>query len=168
MNIFYYLAIFAALITGSLGNENQSRKRNILILQMDDLGWGGVSWHNHDVLTPNLEKFKEKAITLENFHTHVVCVPSKGATLTGRYPHRVGAAAGLYFDGWSGDSIPAEITLASSYMKDLGYTTHYVGKWFAGFCASEHLPNNRGFDTFYGTYSGFHHYSEHTYCSKSM
>ena len=40
-------------------------------------------------------------------------------------------------------------------MKDLDYSTHYVGKWHLGFCNEACLPTSRGFDSFYGFYNGY-------------
>ena len=41
-----------------------------------------------------------------------------------------------------------------SRLKDLGYSTHLVGKWHLGFCNDAMVPTSRGFDTFYGMYLG--------------
>ena len=41
-----------------------------------------------------------------------------------------------------------------AYLKDLGYSTHGVGKWHLGFCHEDYLPSNRGFDTYKGFWNG--------------
>ena len=35
-------------------------------------------------------------------------------------------------------------------------------RWHLGFCSEEYLPTRRGFDTFYGFWTGSEHYYHHT------
>lgn len=51
--------------------------------------------------------------------------------------------------------IPLTEKLLPSYMKDLGYATHLVGKWHVGLSRPEYLPTARGYDTFYGLKGGY-------------
>lgn len=51
--------------------------------------------------------------------------------------------------------IPLTERLLPSYMKDLGYSTHLVGKWHVGMSREEYLPTSRGYDTHYGMRGGY-------------
>jgi arylsulfatase A-like enzyme len=50
-----------------------------------------------------------------------------------------------------------------SYLKDLGYSTHMLGKWNIGHCNSKYLPHERGFDHFLGYVGPGHGYMEHDF-----
>ena len=58
--------------------------------------------------------------------------------------------------------IPSQYKLLPAFLKDLGYTTHAVGKWHLGHSRSLFLPQNRGFDTHYGYWGGYQDYFDHT------
>ncbi|XP_064462577.1 arylsulfatase B-like isoform X2 [Ornithodoros turicata] len=47
-----------------------------------------------------------------------------------------------------------EFKLLPQFLKDLGYSTHMIGKWHLGFFRDEQKPLRRGFDTFYGIFNG--------------
>ena len=47
-------------------------------------------------------------------------------------------------------------------MGNLGYLVHGIGKWHLGFCSWAMTPIQRGFDSFYGTFSGAIDYYDKT------
>ncbi len=53
--------------------------------------------------------------------------------------------------------------LLPEYLRDLGYSTHLVGKWHLGHCNRAYLPVSRGFDTQYGFATGCQEYWNRTY-----
>ena len=59
-------------------------KPNIVILLADDLGYNDVSWHNSDVVMPNLRKLARSGVILDSHYSQPSCTPSRGALLTGR------------------------------------------------------------------------------------
>lgn len=70
---------------------------------------------------------------------------------------------GFPLSSGTAEGIPLNRTLMPEYFKELGYSTHLVGKWHVGYYTKDHTPTRRGFDTFYGYYMGFISYFGHWY-----
>jgi arylsulfatase A len=149
-----------------LGSIQSSRHRetlpNIIIILVDDLGYGDLESPALD--TPNLERMAAEGIRLTSFYaTASVCSPSRAGMLTGRYPVRTLMTTplfsthdamnllmdvlGRYSYGVTG--IPQDEVLLSEVLSLRGYRTGLVGKWHLG-GRPGYLPNDRGFDSFYG------------------
>ena len=149
---------------------------NVLVILMDDLGYGDVSLNGAIYETPNIDRIGEEGVNLENFYScYSVCSPARFGLLTGRYPFRGYADNVIYptissttefattrlfnsfemganCDGMLGD----EITIAEVF-QNAGYNTGAFGKWHLG-DYGEYLPTNQGFDYFYGS----HHVNDMT------
>ena len=54
------------------------------------LGYNDVSWHNSDMITPNLQKLVDNGVTLENHYVQPICTPTRSALMTGFYPIHTG------------------------------------------------------------------------------
>ncbi|ELT92899.1 hypothetical protein CAPTEDRAFT_165852 [Capitella teleta] len=134
-----------------------AQKPNILLILADDLGWNDVGWNNPEIKTPNLDRLASNGVILNASYALSTCSPSRTALLTGRYPFKLGLQHGVVKKG-KPYGLPLNITLLPQKLKHLGYSTHAIGKWHLGFCRWEYTPTFRGFDSFYGFYSGSEDY----------
>lgn len=49
------------------------------------------------------------------------------------------------------------------YLKDVGYSTHLIGKWHLGSHKKHFTPTFRGFDSHFGYWNGFISYRNSTH-----
>ncbi|XP_070532086.1 steryl-sulfatase-like isoform X2 [Ptychodera flava] len=137
-----------------------TKKPNFLIFLVDDLGMGDVGCFGNDTIrTPNIDRLASEGVKLtHNMVPAPTCTPSRAALLTGRYPIRAGLASKTVntmfgCNACTGGMPPYEITFAE-VLKEAGYETAYLGKWHLGIHSSyqdyAYLPNNQGFDYYYG------------------
>ena len=66
---------------------------NVLIVLLDDIGFGASSAFGGAVNTPTADRLAAGGIKLSRFHTTALCAPSRAALLTGRNHHTVGMGA---------------------------------------------------------------------------
>ena len=137
---------------------------NVVVIVADDLGYNDVSWHNPDIISPNMEKLAKGGIILEN-HYVSLCSASRSALLTGYHPIHTGMQH-TAINSQQPTGLYTNFTLMSEYFHDIGYKTHMVGKWHLGLCHEDYLPLKRGFETFYGFYIGAENYYSHFHPGK--
>ena len=65
---------------------------NILIVMLDDAGFGQASTFGGEINTPTLSRLAEEGIAYNRFHTTAMCSPTRAALMTGRNHHRVALA----------------------------------------------------------------------------
>lgn len=58
--------------------------------------------------------------------------------------------------------IPLDTKLLPEHLKNAGYVTRLIGKWHLGYHKDEYTPARRGFDSFFGYYTGYISYFNHT------
>ena len=143
--------------TISIDQDNTTRtdKPNVIIIFMDDMGYGDISSFGHPTIqTPNIDRLATEGQKWTNFYTaSSVCTPSRGALLTGRYPIRIGlgplhSSKRVFFPNSTGGLPSSEITIAEM-LKEKDYATGIIGKWHLGHLP-EYLPTQQGFDSYYG------------------
>jgi len=136
----------------SVSSQAQSRP-NILLIYVDDLGYGDLGSFGHPViLTPNIDRLAQEGMTLTNYYApSALCSPSRAGLLTGRIPYRTGIKSWIP-EGTNIFLHGEEITLAE-VLKSAGYSTAIVGKWHLNSDLGskvEPQPTDQGFDYFYG------------------
>src|SRR5512137_2671418 len=99
---------------------------NIIIFLVDDAGPGLPSTLGGEVNTPTMDRLMKQGIGYNRFHTTAMSSPTRGALLTGRNHHRIGAGqiAELAndWDGYSGTQ-PKSSAMAGEVLKNYGYHT---------------------------------------------
>jgi len=63
---------------------------NIVLVLLDDVGFGASSAMGGVIETPELEKLAGEGLRYNNFHVNAMCSPTRGALLSGRNNHQVG------------------------------------------------------------------------------
>ena len=63
---------------------------NVLIILLDDVGFGASSAFGGPCHTPNAERLAKSGLKFTRFHTTALCAPTRQAMLTGRNHHSVG------------------------------------------------------------------------------
>ena len=146
--IFSFIFCFCSNFTSHKSNH-QGQNPNIVIIFMDDLGYGDIlNFGAIDYQTPNLEKLANQGMTFTNFYSaQAVCSASRAALLTGCYPNRIGIKGALFPQSKVGLN-ESEVTIAEM-LKEKGYSTAIFGKWHLGH-QEKFLPLNHGFDSYLG------------------
>ncbi|XP_065055588.1 arylsulfatase B-like [Rhopilema esculentum] len=129
---------------------------HIVVAIADDLGWSDVSFQNVSAInTPHIDQLANRGIILTNHYVQPLCSPSRASLLTGKYPIHLGAGLNENVFSPDGDKgLPLTETLLPEKLKELRYKTALFGKWHLGSSKLGYVPTRRGFDRFYGFYSG--------------
>jgi len=142
-----------------LGDERKTLgKPNILMILVDDLGYGDLSSYGAtDLKTPHIDRLVSAGMRFDNFYANCpVCSPTRAALLSGRYPDMAGVPGVIrthITNNWG--YLSQQAVLLPKLLKEQGrfanrpYHTAIVGKWHLGL-ELPNTPNERGFDHFHG------------------
>jgi arylsulfatase len=137
---------------------------NVLLVLIDDAGFGNPSTFGGAIDTPNYTRQAEQGLRYNRFHVTAVCSPTRAALLTGRNQHRVGYGLVSEFSGpfpGYNATIPRDCATLPRILQENGYMTGCFGKWHltpddqqssAG--PFNRWPNGLGFDYFWGFLGG--------------
>lgn len=137
------------LTAGLLVSPTASVRPNVVLIFMDDMGYGDLSCYGAlGYTTPNIDRLAIEGTRFTNFLTaQAVCTASRTALMTGCYPNRLSMSGALA--PWATTGLhPDEETLAE-LLKERGYATGIFGKWHLGH-HPEFMPRRQGFDEYFG------------------
>ncbi len=105
-----------------------------------------MGYHNPNISTPNINQLAEEGIILDQSYVAPFCTPSRSALMTGMDPYHIGRQVHMDFymflviiiiynnvqrfvlKSTSLTGLTVERKLMPEYLKDLGYSTHIIGK----------------------------------------
>jgi arylsulfatase len=137
---------------------------NIVIVLIDDIGFGGPSTLGGPLNTPTMDRLAENGLLYNNFHTTALCSPTRMALKTGRNHHTANTGSimetATAFPGNTG-ALPNRVAPLAEMLRLNGYSTGAFGKWHetAAWETSisgpfDRWPTHQGFDKFYGFIGG--------------
>ncbi|MGQ9575591.1 MAG: arylsulfatase [Thermoguttaceae bacterium] len=140
------LAVFWAFSDGTAFCADPARVPNIVFILADDLGYGDLGCYGQKVIqTPNLDRMAAEGMRFTDCYAgSTVCAPSRCVLMTGLHTGhaRVRGNAQVPLE-------PEDVTVAE-VLKSAGYTTGIIGKWGLGEAGSTGVPNQQGFDFWFG------------------
>ncbi len=137
---------------------------NVVIVLLDDLGFGGTSAFGGVIQTPHMDKLAANGLMYNQFHTTALCSPTRQALKTGRNHHSANQAkiaeVATSFPGATG-MLPNDVAGIGEMLRLNGYSTGAFGKWhetavweISPSGPFTRWPNYQGFDEFYGFLGG--------------
>lgn len=141
-------------LSSSIAASSLAAPTNIVLITVDDLGYKDLSsFGSTDIPTPFIDSIAESGVKFTSAYvTAPLCGPSRAGFITGQYQQKVGV-----------DSNPNEkgpdlsAPRLSQVLQGGGYKTAIIGKWHLG-TDKEYLPNQTGFDYFWGTPTWGHYF----------
>ena len=131
--------IFLTLLLPYLSLYAVAERPNIILVFIDDMGWGDFScFGNEAAKTPHIDRLAKEGLRFDQFYVNSpICSPSRVAISTGQYPQRWKITSYLSnrdhnnkrgMAQWLDPKAPM---LARS-LQQAGYATGHFGKWHMG------------------------------------
>ncbi|MEO9805137.1 MAG: arylsulfatase [Reichenbachiella sp.] len=161
-------ALLGLTMLSACSKQEKNKKPNIIYILADDLGYAELGSYGQQLIeTPHLDALAARGMRFTQHYAGApVCAPSRCVLLTGQH---AGHAYIRGNDEWAsrGDvwdfakavedpnlegqwPMPDSIPTIGNVLQGAGYKTALVGKWGLGGPLTDGIPNNRGFDFFYG------------------
>jgi arylsulfatase len=131
---------------------------NIVLIMLDDVGFGDTATFGGPAHTPNLDKLAARGLRYNAFHTTAICNATRAALLSGRNHHRMGFGTVVEsgFPGYTGIWKKSTVSIPEVLRRN-GYRTAAFGKWhntpaweLSAVGPFDRWPTGLGFEYFFG------------------
>ena len=137
---------------------------NVVLVLLDDVGFGASSTFGGLIDTPNIQKLADNGLRYNRFHTTAVCSPTRAALITGRNHHSAHTGVVMEmatgYDGYN-SIVGKDMATLGDMLKLNGYNTAWFGKnhnvadWESTQAGPfDRWPTGMGFEKFYGFIGG--------------
>src|SRR5262245_6289160 len=137
---------------------------NVLIVLLDDVGFGASSAFGGPCRTPTAERLAANGLRFNRFHTTALCAPTRAALLSGRNHHAAGMGSipdlATSAPGYSSVR-PKSVAPVAETLRLNGYSTAQFGKchevpmWQSSPMGPfDAWPTGSGFEHFFGFIGG--------------
>jgi len=141
---------------------------NFVFILADDLGYGELGVFGQNIIeTPHIDELAKQGMILTDHYTgSPVCAPARAVLMTGLHtgnsPIRGNDEWRERGDVWSFKAmfedpklegqrpLPDSTKTVANFLQSKGYRTGMIGKWGLGAPNTKSIPNDKGFDFFYG------------------
>lgn len=131
MKITNSILSLLAISSVTVAEAQTTIKPNIVVIYLDDLGYGDISCYGGKINTPNIDALANNGVRFTNgYATSATSTPSRYGLLTGVYPWRNKDAKIL--PGSAPLLIGTEQQTLPKILRSVGYQTAVVAKWHLG------------------------------------
>jgi len=131
-----------------------ARRPNIVVMLVDDLGYGEVGVYGGSIPTPNIDSIAKAGVRFtDGYVSCPVCAPTRAGLNSGRYQQRFGFEFNPGPNVAANFGLPREQKTLAERLQAEGYITGMVGKWHLGERPGL-VPTDRGFAEYFGFLGG--------------
>lgn len=136
--------------------QAMSKRLNIVLILIDDLGWADVGCFGSKCYeTPHIDRLASEGMRFtDGYAACPVCSPTRASIMTGKYPARLHLTDWIPGEGNRPENrlkipewrkyLPLEEATIAEALKPAGYVSASIGKWHLG--GPSYYPEHHGFD----------------------